>query len=260
MPEPDYGAVSKRIGRFLSGYVSKSRAKGVVLGLSGGLDSSVVLKLAADALGPSRVLGLVMPASATPKEDVEHAIRLAGILNVRHQTIDIRPVIAEYVKILPPDDDDNNKMAKGNLTARVRMNLLYYHAAIEGCLVAGTSDKSELYIGYFTKYGDGAADILPIANLYKTQVRALAKYLKIPSAIVDKKSSPRLWDNHLAEEELGMGYEAMDPILYLLVDRKLKPKDAAKRLQVPLAQVDKVKEMVDASSHKRRFPETVPAR
>jgi NAD+ synthase len=110
--------------------------------------------------------------------------------------------------------------------ARIRMNILYYHASVNGYLVAGTSDKSELFIGYYTKFGDGAADIMPIANLYKTQVRALAKYLKVPQAIVDKKSSPRLWDNHLAEEEIGMGYETIDPILHLLIDSRSQPAQA----------------------------------
>jgi NAD+ synthase len=139
--------------------------------------------------------------------------------------------------------------------ARIRMNLLYYHAGINQYLVAGTSDKSEIKIGYFTKFGDGAADILPIADLYKTQVRALARHLQIPAEIVEKKSSPRLWDNHLAEEEIGLNYETIDAILYLL-DRKAAAKTIAKKLGIPAKQVDKIKEMMDKSSHKRSLPST----
>ena len=244
--------MSKRIEHFISDYVSKSSAKGLVIGISGGLDSAVVLKLAVNALGPTRVLGLVMPSDTTPREDTEDAIQQAKSLGTRYLIIDINPLLAKYAEVLPDD-----KRARGNLMARIRMNILYYHASVNGYLVAGTSDKSELFIGYYTKFGDGAADIMPIANLYKTQVRALAKYLKVPQAIVDKKSSPRLWDNHLAEEEIGMGYETIDPILHLLIDRKMKPKDVARRLGVPPSQVNKVKGMVEVSLHKRSAPATI---
>jgi NAD+ synthase len=251
--DQDYGRTSKRIERFISSYVSKSSAKGLVLGLSGGLDSSVVFKLAVNALGTSRVLGIVMPSDVTPKEDVDHAIELATSLGTRYQVIDINPLLAKYAEVLPAD-----KRAEGNLMARIRMNILYYHASVHTYLVAGTSDKSEVMIGYFTKWGDGAADILPIANLYKTQVRALAKYLGIPKSIVEKKSSPRLWLDQLAEEEIGMDYETIDSILHLLVDRKIKPKDVAKKLGIPDNQVNKVKGMVDTSQHKRNMPVVAP--
>jgi NAD+ synthase len=117
--------------------------------------------------------------------------------------------------------------------------------------VAGTSDKSEIQIGYFSKFGDGAADIMPIAGLYKTQVRSLAEYLGIPVVIVQKKSSPRLWDNHLAEEEIGMDYEIIDQILYLLVDKKMQLKDATRKLGIDTKHVNKVKKMIEKSLHKR---------
>jgi NAD+ synthase len=134
------------------------------------------------------------------------------------------------------------------------MNILYYFANNGGYIVSGTSDKSELQIGYFSKFGDGAADILPIGELYKTQVRALANYLHIPQKILEKKSSPRLWINHLAEEEIGMPYETIDPILQLLVDRKLKPGDVAKKLEMPTEEVRKVKVLIEGSKHKRQAP------
>jgi NAD+ synthase len=245
----DFNRISKRIERFISSYVSKSSAKGLIIGLSGGLDSSVVVKLAVNALSPSRVLGIIMPSEATPIKDVEHAIELATSLGIQYKVIDINSLLGDYSRLLPED-----KKARGNLMARIRMNILYYYANINGYLVAGTSDKSELYIGYFTKFGDGAADILPIADLYKTQVRVLAKYLSVPGSIIEKKSSPRLWLNHLAEEEIGVTYETIDPILYLLVDRKLKPKDAAIKLGIPANQVDKVRKMMEANMHKRNMP------
>jgi NAD+ synthase len=248
LAEKDLGFIPKKIERFISSYVSESSAKGVVIGLSGGLDSSVVLKLCAKAIGPEKLFGLIMPTSSTPKEDIKDAIDLARSLRVRFEVIDLAPIIAKYSQLLPDDT-----RARGNLTARIRMNILYYYAAINGYLVVGTSDKSERRIGFFTKFGDGAADILPIADLYKTQVRELARFLQIPRTIIEKKSSPRLWDNHLAEDELGMTYERIDPILQLL-EKKSKPREIAKKLKFPLSDVLKVKDMMEKSEHKRDLP------
>jgi NAD+ synthase len=244
---PELASIARKIERFIIKYVSRSTANGLVIGLSGGLDSSVVLKLAVNALGPEKVFGLILPTSATPDPDITDAIDFANELGVRHKVIKLEPLIEMYIQALP-----ENKRARGNLSARVRMNLLYYHAALEGYLVAGTSDKSERQVGFFTKYGDGAADLLPIADLYKTQVRDLASYLKIPAAIIEKKSSPRLWKNHLAEEELGLSYEKLDPILELLVERKKSSKEVARKLGVSISDVLRVKEMIDKSAHKRK--------
>jgi NAD+ synthase len=246
--DQNYQKISKKIEKFIYSYVSKSSAKGLVMGLSGGLDSSVVLRLSVNALGSSKVLGLVMPSDTTPSEDTTHAIDLAKNLQIKYQVIDICPIIRKFEELLSPD-----KRARGNLMARIRMILLYYHAGINGYLVAGTSDKSELQIGYFSKFGDGAADIMPIAGLYKTQVRSLARYLDIPTVIVEKKSSPRFWDNHLAEEELGMDYETIDQILHLLIDKKINLKDISRKLGIPMKHVHKVKNMVEKSSHKRKY-------
>lgn len=250
----NYAKISKQIECFIADYVSKAHpfAKGLVIGLSGGLDSSVVLKLSTNALGSQNVLGLVMPTNVTPQEDIKHAIELAEALKIEYKIIDLDLIIERYGKALPDD-----KRAKGNLAARVRMSILYYYGSLRGYLVAGTGDKSEYYIGYFTKHGDGGADIMPIAHLYKTQVRALARYLGISDAIIQKKSSPRLWANHLAEEEIGMNYEVIDSILHLMIDKKMKPAETAKRLQMPREQVDKIKDMVDKSDHKRRIAETI---
>lgn len=244
---PELARIAKKVERFIIKYVSASSAKGLVIGLSGGLDSSVVLKLAVNALGPERVYGLMMPSSATPDQDIADAIDFANELGVRYKVIKIEPMIETYLHSLP-----ENERAKGNLSARIRMNILYYDAALKGYLVTGTSDKSEKILGFYTKYGDGAADILPIADLYKTQVRILASYLGIPKVIIEKKSSPRLWKNHFAEEELGLSYERLDPILQLLIEKNKTPREIAKKLGVSLAEVQRVKEMVDKTAHKRK--------
>jgi len=247
--DQDYGRIAKRIEQFVLGYVLKSSAKGLVIGLSGGLDSSVVLKLAVNALGATKVIGIVMPSEITPEEDTDHAIEIAKSLGIKYLVIDISPLLARYDELLSA-----NKRARGNLMARIRMSILYYQASISGYLVAGTSDRSEVMIGYFTKWGDGAADILPIAGLYKMQVRALAKFLGISTSIVEKKSSPQLWQGHLAEEEIGMDYETIDSILYLLIDSKLRPKEISKKLSIKEEQVVRIKNMIEASKHKRALP------
>ncbi|UVS68216.1 NAD+ synthase [Nitrososphaera viennensis] len=253
----DRAKTAKSIEKFIAGYVKAARAEGgVVVGLSGGLDSAVVAALCARALGGSgRVLGLILPGASTPNEDVEDAAAHARELGIEHQTINIEPIVERCMQVLP---DIDNKVARGNLTARVRMSVLYYHAYVGRRLVAGTSDKSEISIGYFTKFGDGGADMIPIAGLYKTQVRELGRYLKVPGAILQKKSSPRLWADHTAEDEIGMSYETIDPILYMLVDRKKTAKEAAAALGVPIDTVKRVQAMVVKSAHKRAMPAAPP--
>ena len=192
-----------------------------ILGLSGGLDSSVVAALAARS--DKSVLGLIMPMKhITPEEDTNDAIELARLLGIDYKVIDITPIIDVYKDILP-----NHDKALANLIARVRMTILYYYSNMLDAIVLGTSDKSEYMLGYFTKYGDGAADHYPIIHLYKTEVKELAKILGIPSKIIDKPSAPRLYSkDHTAEKELGLSYDEIDSILksiehgYHIVDEK----------------------------------------
>ncbi|WP_415280982.1 NAD+ synthase [Candidatus Nitrososphaera sp. FF02] len=245
----DRAKAAKRIEKFIAGYVRGASAKGVVIGLSGGLDSAAVAALCVRALGSKKVFGLVMPGRSTPKEDTDDAVAHAKELGIEYQIIDIEPIVERYTQDLPGD-----KIARGNLTTRVRTSILYYHAYVRKSLVAGTSDRSEMMIGYFTKFGDGAADLLPIADVYKTQLRKLGQYLKLPDAILQKKSGPRLWSGHTAEGELGMGYETIDPVLAMLVDRKKTARQAASALGIPLAHVTRVQEMMERSAHKRAMP------
>jgi NAD+ synthase len=242
----DFDKTSSLIQEFVSSYVRDASAKGVVVGLSGGLDSSVVAKLCVGALGKERVFGLILPSKETPMRDVKDAKALARALGIRSKTIDIEPIAGKFMEVLP-----NEKKVKGNLMARIRMSILYHHAYNEKRLVVGTSDKSEFLIGYYTKFGDGGADLLPIADLYKTQVRALGAFLGVPKAILQKKSSPALWKGHLAEKEIGMQYEDLDPILHLLIDKKMDSEEVAGKLGTGVAKVEKVQEMIKGSSHKR---------
>lgn len=194
---------------FIQNEVTRANSQGVVLGLSGGIDSSVALSLATKALGNNKVLGLILPdKKVSQQSDIDDAIELSQKLGINYHIIDITAIKQKYMDILPFE-----KKSIGNLTARIRMNFIYFYANVEYKLVLGTSDKSELMIGYFTKFGDGAADILPLGDIYKTEVRELAKYLNLPKKILLKKSSPTLWKDQTAEGEIGMQYEKIDTIL-----------------------------------------------
>ena len=245
----NYDRISKKIVTSLKNELKSSGLAGYVFGLSGGLDSSVVASLLSRAVG-EKAFALVMPSSkATPQQDVNDATDLAKRLNIQFRIIDLTDIHSNILRELP-----NDRLASGNLLARIRMCMLYYYANQRNSLVAGTSDRSELLIGYFTKYGDGGADILPIASLYKTQVRALGRYLKLPDAVLTKKSGPMLWEKHTAEEEIGTTYEEIDSILYCLFDLKLSPKSTAKKLGITLERVEKIRQMHIKSTHKRNLP------
>ena len=196
---------------FIQKTVKDANAKGVVIGISGGVDSAVVGELCVRALGKEKVIGLIMPSRFTPKEDIDDAQSLTKKWNIVDKILPIYPdkdLILENSPSIPSTD-----IAIGNFSARLRMCYLYYYANLLNYLVVGTTDKSENFIGYFTKYGDGGCDFEPIIHLTKTQIRELAKKLELPEKIINKKSSPRLWEGHEAEKELGITYETIDKII-----------------------------------------------
>lgn len=242
------------ITEFISTHVSEARAQGVVIGLSGGVDSSTVAFLAVNALGKERVYGLIMPdRRTTPEDDVEDAIEVAKLLGIKYSIVDITKIYDAYTHNIP-FFSNTHKVACGNLRARIRMNILYYYANLNNFLVLGSGDRSELLIGYYTKYGDGAVDLLPLGCLYKTQVRYVGKYLGLPERICKKPSSPRLWPGHMAEEELGMSYTEIDLVLYSLFDEGLSPEETSKATGVDISKVMKILEMHKKTRHKRMVP------
>jgi len=242
----NYDLIEKKIGAFLNDEITTRKSNGVVLGLSGGIDSAVITVLCARYI-KEKTLVLIMPnAKITPKIDTEDAIKLVDSFGLDYKLIDIGFIHKEYSKYLEP-----NPFAFGNLGARIRANILYYYANARNNLVLGPSDKSEFFIGYFTKFGDGAADLLPLVSLYKSQIREFAKVLGISSSIISKPSGPYLWEGHKAEVELGLSYEEIDSILYCAVDKGYTVEEITKRTEIPISEVEKIFTMYKRSEHKR---------
>jgi NAD+ synthase len=245
------GKETDRIVSFIGETVSRASANGVVVAVSGGIDSAVVGALSVKALGSAKVLALVLPSDHTPVEDTEDARDLAVSWGIRAETI---PISKTVKSLTDSASIEGTRLARGNVEARVRMAILYYYANSLGYLVAGTGDRSESLLGYFTKGGDGQVDFLPIAHLYKTQVRALGAYLGLPRKVVEKPASPQLWPGQKASDEIPEEYERLDVVLYYLFDLKSKPSEAAAKGGVPMSVVEKVLEMHMKTGHKRSVP------
>jgi NAD+ synthase len=238
---------------FIRRKVREAGARGVVVGLSGGVDSAVVATLCAMALGKKRVTALIMPESETTgKRDMEDAVRVAKILNVKYYIIDFSLVYREFKMVLPTFGE-GARIPNGNLRARIRMCILYYFANSRNLLVAGTGNRSELKMGYFTRYGDGGVDFLPIGGLYKTEVKRLAEELGVPNEIIRKKPSPNLWEGQTAEGELGISYSKLDRILMRI--GKENDRAIARELGLKESTIRKVRERVKLMEFKCKMPE-----
>ena len=234
---------------FISNEVKKVGVDRVVLGLSGGVDSSLSAMLAAEALGPSHVLAVIMPYRGSSEESQAHAelvVRKSGIESI---VVDITPQIDAYFAKVP----DADPKRRGNKMARERMTILYDHSARWSALVLGTSNKTELLLGYGTLYGDMASAINPLGDLYKTQVWALAQFIGVPDVIVQKKPSADLWAGQTDESELGFSYSEVDGLLFLMVDERYS---RAELIAAGYSEgfVDDVTQRIMNSQFKRRLP------
>ncbi|AFS78057.1 NH(3)-dependent NAD(+) synthase NadE [Gottschalkia acidurici 9a] len=216
--------------------VNDAGSKGVVFGLSGGIDSAVVAALAKRAF-PDTSLGVIMPCHSNP-QDEEHARLLADTLNLKVLKVDLTDTFDTLTSEVK--DNESNKLATSNIKPRLRMTTLYYFAQLNNYLVAGPSNKSEFTTGYFTKHGDSAVDIFPIADFVKEEIFELAKYLGVNSEIINKAPSAGLWENQTDEDEMGFGYKDLD--------HYIKTGEGKKEI------VEKIDRMNKISEHKRKFP------
>jgi len=220
--------------------------KGVVA-ISGGIDSTLVSYLTTLSLGKDNTILVNMPYGDLGLRGKEDSIKIANELGVNLEIIDIKDIVDSYFK------DEVDKIRKGNFMARIRMAIVFDISKRENGFVIGCSNKSELLVGYSTWYGDMAASILPIGDLYKTQVREVAKFIGVPNFIIEKVPSAELWEGQTDEGELGISYEELDSILFLMVDKRLKVDEIVKE-GFPVEKVKKVKKMVINSHFKRRLP------
>jgi len=232
--------LAERLILWIRDKVLAAGCKGIVVGISGGLDSSVLAVLCQRAF-PQSMLGVLMPCYSN-QEDIEHARTVAGKFSIPIKAVVLDPVFDALLKVLPNDRADPNasRLATGNLKARLRMLTLYYFANKLKYMVAGSGNKSELSIGYFTKYGDGGVDILPLGSLVKGQVKELGSFLGIPQEIIDKPPSAGLWQGQTDEGELGLSYDELDH--YLITG------EASNELK------GRIESMIATNSHKRLPP------
>jgi len=234
--------LSSRLVDWLKNKAGEAGAKGAVVGMSGGIDSSVVAVLCKRAF-PDSVLGLLIPCHSIA-EDMEHAFLVASKFGIPSETVSIDAVYDALVSLLPTDGNPGRKLAEANLKPRLRMAAIYFYANRLNCLVVGSSNRCELSIGYFTKYGDGGVDIMPLGNLVKSQVRDLARHLGIPQVIIDKPPSAGLWAGQTDEQEMGLTYDQLDA--YFTTG---KAPEAVRR---------KIEERMARNAHKRATPPIPP--
>lgn len=234
---------------FIRNEVEKVGVHRVVVGLSGGVDSSLSAMLAAEALGPRGVLGIMMPYASSSPESLAHAQMVIQKSSIESIAVDITPQIDAYFARFP----DADQKRRGNKMARERMTILYDHSARWNALVLGTSNKTELLLGYGTLYGDMASAINPLGDLYKTQVWALAEAVGVPEVIVQKKPSADLWVGQTDEGELGFSYQEVDKLLYLMVDERYSRQELIEA-GFPGPFIDEVTLRIMNSQFKRRLP------
>lgn len=235
----DTQQLADKLALWIKEQVSTAGLKGVVFGISGGLDSSVIAVLCQRAFDKN-VLGLIMPCHSC-QQDEQHAIAVAGKFSIPTETVVLDDIYNALLKILPLDEASaTSQLAKGNLKARLRMLTLYFYANQRQYLVIGSGNKSELSVGYFTKHGDGSVDILPLGNLVKKQVKELAEFLEIPQEIIDKPPSAGLWTDQTDEDELGLSYDELG--------------DYLAGCKVPENIKQKIEKLITCSDHKRNLP------
>lgn len=228
--------IIEKLVKWLKEKVNDANAKGLVFGLSGGIDSAVVAGLAKLAF-PEDSLGIIMPCYSDPIDE-EHALLVANALNLKWKIVDLSKTFDTLVSSI--NDEIVNPMAKINIKPRLRMTTLYFFAQNYNYLVAGSSNKSELTVGYFTKYGDSGVDIMPLASFIKSEIRELARKLNIPQVIIDKPPTAGLWANQKDEDELGFTYDVLDEYI--------KTGNGPKEI------VEKIERMNRISQHKRELP------
>ncbi|MBC8312616.1 MAG: NAD+ synthase [Candidatus Cloacimonetes bacterium] len=237
-----------RIVEFIKKYVHNAGFKKGIIGLSGGLDSSVAAYLTVEALGRENLIGVLMPYKTS--QSLEDGKLIAEKLGIKYYIREISQMVDLYFEKY---ESDANKLRRGNRMARERMCILYDISAKENALVIGTGNRTELYLGYVTQFGDSACAIEPLGHLYKTEVWKLAKFLNLPSEIINKTPSADLWDGQTDEDELGIKYEIADEILCYILDEKLADEKIVKK-GFSKEDINHINKLMKKNKFKRRMP------
>ncbi|MBP1986191.1 NAD+ synthase [Halolamina salifodinae] len=251
--EAELETAREEIVSFIQDTVDGAGAEGAVLGLSGGIDSTLTAYLAVEALGEEGLHGLTMPARVSDEELMSDAEAVAESLGIPYDVIEIEPIAEKFDDAYPEGVGD--KTAAGNVRVRTRAVLNYYVANTENRIVLGTGNRSEAMTGYFTKYGDQAVDCNPIGDLYKQQVRQLAAHVGVPHELVMQTPTAGMWESQTDEAEMGLNYDHLDAVLALHVDGPLSRAATVRYVDgVTEDHVDRVVELVEGSAHKRSMP------
>ena len=241
--------VHSELVEFLRENFKKAGFSKAVLGLSGGIDSALVAYLLRDALGKENVLAIMMPYKSSNPDSLNHAKLVVEDLKINAKTIEITDMIDAYFK----NEKEATSLRMGNKMARERMSILFDYSSKENALVVGTSNKTEIYLGYSTQFGDSACALNPIGDLYKTNIWDLSRYLKIPNELIEKKPSPALWEGQTDEQEMGLTYKEADQVLYRMLEENKKVEEVlAEGFNKDL--VDNIVRRMNRSEYKRRMP------
>ena len=241
--------IHNELVEFLRENFKKAGFSKAVLGLSGGIDSALVAYLLRDALGKENVLAIMMPYKSSNPDSLNHAKLVVEDLKISTKTIEITDMIDAYFK----NEKEASSLRMGNKMARERMSILFDYSSKENALVVGTSNKTEIYLGYSTQFGDSACALNPIGDLYKTNIWDLSRYLKIPNELIEKKPSADLWEGQTDEQEMGLTYKEADQVLYrMLEENKTVEEVLAEGFNKDL--VDNIVRRMNRSEYKRRMP------
>lgn len=241
--------IHNELVEFLRENFKKAGFSKAVLGLSGGIDSALVAYLLRDALGKENVLAIMMPYKSSNPDSLNHAKLVVEDLKINSKTIEITDMIDAYFK----NEKEATSLRMGNKMARERMSILFDYSSKENSLVVGTSNKTEIYLGYSTQFGDSACALNPIGDLYKTNIWDLSRYLKIPNELIEKKPSADLWEGQTDEQEMGLTYKEADQVLYrMLEENKTVEEILAEGFNKDL--VDNIVRRMNRSEYKRRMP------
>lgn len=252
----DTATMRRECVAFIRSTVRRAGTDGVVIGLNGGVDSTVTATLAVEALGAERVSGLVLPSSKIGSKSAQDAEAVADVLDIEAETVHLQPLLLSFGEIAPHTDLHGDPIVRENLVDRIRMTMLYLAANATDRLVVGTITRSELLLGSFSEHGDGAADLLPLGGLYRTEVETLAESLEVPDFVIETPAAAGFYPGRSDSHDIEEPQLVIDAVLRRLVEAEDDPERIAAALDLDPEAVERIVRYHETTEHKRRFPQT----